>query len=1256
MSTFAPDRTKPTTTTHRPVDVLPASQYLQERLQERRSRVIRPQRRARHTDIGVRPGRDDDIFLAEAEDSRRAAAAAAHGFHSSPLAAFNGRASTSDIGGSSSSHHGGSGRRRALGIRDLDSQLDKLSKQNFDLKLELDHRREQTEKLKEQLEAMRAQAERAEQLADEHAELLRINSQLVEELEKRDRAVEEAMDIICDLEDRVAELEERNGGNQTRPSTANADSGYAGTETQEPAPPSSPPGPPAPPRTPMINVRSPSLPPTTTASQALQGLVGAAPGPTPVRAKRQPLALSHQKPSTHALRSVYLASTRELNPVKSFHSLLSRQESRVDEDEEEVLNSPRLSVLSESSFPSLYNSPAKGMAMSPDRFPWEIAADEASPVPVAASSPVHPRAHLRQDSIKRVSQWISERDAAESTPSKSNHISAPLLADEAVVPDPPSPRPPQPPKHGHFSQRSHFLSLNDALTAVAATANPQHPASSPGPLHRSRSERQHPHSRGGNPSHNNNTNGKSSSSARPSRPTSFGGPIFGGEPLLPPTPDSASTRMLRASRSSITAADDRSLLDTTPAPVKSFVPLEPGVRTAPRQMRSSVELSTAYTSNLEYRSTSGGSRAEDGDGLVMRRDSSSEEEEGALGAVGQLGALAEFLPGSPPSDEDAFPDGQSILTGTPRRFFKQGSQQQQQQQQPKSPRSPKRYGMSPGAFASPPRNQQHQQQQQKPSRRRSSAEMNPYYHQAHQHYVNHHPHQSHTSQSWRSPQQQQPQQPQQSSSSAHRSAGSTSGPGLAITKPRLARVETSPPAVFVGSLSKLAAANPKSSLESVLTSPRSAHSGSSSAGARTVVDATSATSVPSSSASTTVSAPTATATNSAPQTSSTSTSTTPRPRDHSPELVRRTPLFPPRSNSVTNPILPPLGPSTNNPGGLNRSRASPSPARTLSQRTQSLFRRLSNSTGSDQQHQHLSAGGNTKRDANSTGSDKASLGSSSHTPASPSAATSRFDWENKSPPLLPTLTSTPSSAYAMPASSATSGARPRTRDGNNSHTGNNADGAPGGQSQQQQQHHLQGFGSLLSYTPRGPSSTPRPPSSRGRRGSAAAAAARMSLSRISQGEECGGGQSQQQQVPPTVPEKDGSAGAGNGKDAGAREAEGKDGSSGTDNDKNAPASSTESTTATNASTNAKSPALPAAAAAQTTTKERKMLFRRSGSQKISELSKLSSALAMTPTEESNGSNNSNNSNAKSGGGAAGTAPLSKRRSSMRDAVGRRPWR
>ena len=579
-------------------DVLPASQFLQEKLQERRARSTRP-KRARQSDFGPRrSGRDDDIFLNVAEDSRHVSA---RQFDGSPLAPGSRRGS--EMGGSST-------KRRMYGAKDLDDHMDRLTKESFALKLELDIRREHTKKLQVQIEGIRAQAERAEQLQEEHAELLRINTQLVEELEKRDKAVEEAMDIICDLEDKVADLEERSG--VTRPSTANADSGYAGTETHEQVPPSSPPE--------AFKVSKMShvaqRQPQPGASAATSRLFNAVNGQTPARPRREPSVLSQKKPSTHALRSVYLETSQSLHPVKSFQSLLSKRET---EDDEETLNSPRLSVLSESSFPSIY-SPKKNVG--PDRYAWEAEDDEPP------ASPQGPSSHLRQDSIKRVSQWMDGRDEPEEMPSKSTRISSPLK--QQVKPD----LPPSPSKRPGDDAR--YRSIADALsngsTVVGQSSNEMLQSVSYIKPFQLRTD-----------THLEN---------RPVGPTSLAGPIF-GEPLLPPTPDSASTRMLRASRSSI--AEERSLLDTTPAAVKGHDILEPGTRTAPKQMRPSVELNGAYRSYLKHRD---GSAAVEQDKLSSDEDGDGDDVDAHSETFRDLSL-----------DYDGFPDGNSILMGTPSRFL-----------------------------------------------------------------------------------------------------------------------------------------------------------------------------------------------------------------------------------------------------------------------------------------------------------------------------------------------------------------------------------------------------------------------------------------------------------------------------------------------------------------------------------------------------------------------------------------------------------
>ena len=571
-----------------PADVLPASQFLQERLQERRAKNLRP-KRIRQSDIGpTTAGRDDDIFLNEAEESK---AAAARAFDSSPMAQMPRRETDSN------------GRARALGAKGVDEHMDRLTKQNFALKLELDHRRNHTAKLQEQIENTREQVEWAEQMKEEHTELLLINSQLVEELEKRDKAIEEAMDIICDLEDRNAVLDERaidleERHSHTRPSTANADSGYAGTEVHDQAPPSSPPEPTKAPKTPHRD----RLASATAAQAATNKMVNFTAGVTPARTRREPQILTEKKASTRALRSVYLETAQSLHPVKSFASLLTRHESKLD-DEEAVLDSPRLSVLSESSFPSIY-SPQE-QHVSPDRYGWE--ADEIA----AAPSPNH----WRQDSIKRVSQWMDERDQIDETPSKSSRTSPAIRQKpEDDVSSSPSKRP---------GDEARFQSLANAISGSPGVeesiSKPQRGVSyvKPYPL---RTER------------NNVSN-------QP-RPTSFAGPMFGGEPLLPPTPDSASTRMLRGSSSNLT---ERSLLDITPGPIKGYNALEPGTRTAPQQCRSSVELNAAYQSYVERN-----------DEAVVDDDI-----DGASETIRELSL-----------DYDGFPDGDSIILGTPSRFLK----------------------------------------------------------------------------------------------------------------------------------------------------------------------------------------------------------------------------------------------------------------------------------------------------------------------------------------------------------------------------------------------------------------------------------------------------------------------------------------------------------------------------------------------------------------------------------------------------------
>ncbi|ETS80896.1 hypothetical protein PFICI_08425 [Pestalotiopsis fici W106-1] len=100
---------------------------------------------------------------------------------------------------------------KVMGIKEIEKTIEKLKKQNWDLKLELYHRRERQAMLEE---LAKTSQERAKILQDEHAsiiaqqaETMRLNDDLAQELDKRDKALFEAIDMIVDLQTTVAELE-----------------------------------------------------------------------------------------------------------------------------------------------------------------------------------------------------------------------------------------------------------------------------------------------------------------------------------------------------------------------------------------------------------------------------------------------------------------------------------------------------------------------------------------------------------------------------------------------------------------------------------------------------------------------------------------------------------------------------------------------------------------------------------------------------------------------------------------------------------------------------------------------------------------------------------------------------------------------------------------------------------------------------------------------------------------------------------------
>lgn len=280
----------------------PASPYLLDRLQARRANT---NTRSRRSDSNARQTTpDDDLFLDEAR--------------------FSGN---DNLTTTPNNTHAPTNPNASLGVREIEKRMDKLSKLNFDLKLELFHCRERMAKLQENCNLLTSRAEDADRLVEENATLLELNDSLVKELERRDEAVQEAVSIICDLEERLEHAPHL----QTDPRDHHLE---ASTELRASSVSPCP--------------RAVLSPPKSNKSSMTQSS----------SARRIPSFVDDKKPNTRALRSVYLEPKPTLRAVKSFASLASQTED-MDKSLSDVdtLDSPRLSVLSKSSFPSIYDLP-----------------------------------------------------------------------------------------------------------------------------------------------------------------------------------------------------------------------------------------------------------------------------------------------------------------------------------------------------------------------------------------------------------------------------------------------------------------------------------------------------------------------------------------------------------------------------------------------------------------------------------------------------------------------------------------------------------------------------------------------------------------------------------------------------------------------------------------------------------------------------------------------------------------------------------
>lgn len=209
--------------------------------------------------------------------------------------------------------------------------VSKLNKQNFDLKLELYQRRQRDEDVESQLKKMK-------DLEAEHAEVRRLNDNLVRELELRDVAVKEAVAIICELEAKIEGVELQRHFIYNSRLEVNGIQNHTESPSQDA----------------REALRFP--PPSQSSEDQISPLQRPQGSESHVNQRTQsigrtPSFLRDKKPSTSALRSIYQSDG---NP--SYISL-NRAGSpiRANDPDSQTLNSPRLSMLSETSLLSVYD-------------------------------------------------------------------------------------------------------------------------------------------------------------------------------------------------------------------------------------------------------------------------------------------------------------------------------------------------------------------------------------------------------------------------------------------------------------------------------------------------------------------------------------------------------------------------------------------------------------------------------------------------------------------------------------------------------------------------------------------------------------------------------------------------------------------------------------------------------------------------------------------------------------------------------------
>ncbi|KAM5442057.1 hypothetical protein MferCBS31731_002886 [Microsporum ferrugineum] len=326
---------------------------------------------------------------------------------------------------------------REMGFREMDQYVSKLNKLNFDLKLEVFHRAQQVASLEKKLEKMQELEDQVQQmeLMDQELQELRAteednqrlresNEELRSELDKRDQAVNEAVELICQLEAKLeaveAQKEEEDRPSTARPYSSDSTAAVFASGSPKALTPKNKIILDVPERTSSRRDVRPSR--SRSVSNQVQAQLQT-PTAASRRPQRQPSFLRGEDDSTSVLRNVYMTDAADRSRT-TFNAFSARGTVLSDDGTHEI-ESPRLSALSECSYldppqsPSDPYGPGRSKLKVNTNHPVATMAVEDPPSPLELAH----NASKPPTSLSRIEQWMQPKDteiARLSKPKESN--------------------------------------------------------------------------------------------------------------------------------------------------------------------------------------------------------------------------------------------------------------------------------------------------------------------------------------------------------------------------------------------------------------------------------------------------------------------------------------------------------------------------------------------------------------------------------------------------------------------------------------------------------------------------------------------------------------------------------------------------------------------------------------------------------------------------------------------------------------------